>query len=98
MLGARSCPRTPDDGSAPPEGPEDRTTHARGDLRTAPLTLGGTRGPHHSPQRDPESTPRTQRPRRLCHPLLRGTQEPTPLILSKGQVTMSPTPWRDQET
>ena len=59
MLGARSCPRTPDDGSAPPEGPEDRTTHARGDLRTAPLTLGGTRGPHHSPQGDPETTPLT---------------------------------------
>lgn len=41
MLGARSCPRTPDDGSTPPEGPEDRTTHARGDPRTAPLTPGG---------------------------------------------------------
>ena len=50
------------------------------------------------PRKGQGTTAHTQRPRRLCHPLLRGSQEPTPLIPSKDQVTMSRTPWRDPET
>ena len=73
-----------------------------------PHTHRGTRGPHLTPWRDPGTTLLTpskgqgttshtpEGPRGPHH--TPETQEATPLIPSKGQVSTSPTPWRDLET
>lgn len=116
----RSCPRTPDDSTL--GGTRDRTTHAPGDPRTAPLTPGGpdthspqgnwrphhspqvrARGPHHSPPRDlgdhtthaVQGTWKTHHPRgtRETTPLTPGDPETTPLTLGETQPrTVLPTP------